>query len=58
VIRKTGNPIFDLIQENDNKAKKEGESDFNPIEFANYPRLVGNPIADITILRDSGIQGI
>jgi hypothetical protein len=58
VIRKTGNPIFDLIQENDSKAKKEGESDFNPIEFANYPILVGNPIADITILRDSGIQGI
>ena len=59
IIRNTGNPIIDMILKHDFKDKKieEGEY-FTTTEESVYPRLTGNPIADIALFRETGIQGI
>jgi len=32
------------------------ESNYSPVEYANYPNLTGNPVADIAILNQAGFR--
>lgn len=36
-------------------SKKESSS-YSPVEYANYPNLTGNPVADIAILNQAGFR--
>lgn len=36
--------------------KRKTESAYNPVEYANYPNLTGNPVADIAILNQAGFR--
>lgn len=59
VIRNTGNPIVDMILKEDFKGEKADEGEyFTTTEESIYPRLTGNVIADIALLRSRGVQGI
>ena len=35
---------------------KKKESNYSPAEYANYPNLTGNPVADIAILNQAGFR--
>lgn len=35
---------------------KPKESNYSPVEYANYPNLTGNPVADIAILNQAGFR--
>ena len=35
---------------------KPKESNYSPAEYANYPNLTGNPVADIAILNQAGFK--
>jgi YVTN family beta-propeller protein len=58
VNRNTGNPIIDMILKHDFKDGKTEDGYYTTTEKSIYPRLTGNPIADIALFRESGVQGI
>ena len=38
------------------RRKVQTESSYSPVEYANYPNLTGNPVADIAILNQAGFR--
>lgn len=37
-------------------SQKHNYSNYSPVEYANYPNLTGNPVADIAILNQAGFR--
>lgn len=48
--------IWNLISTIYKIRKVQTESNYSPVEYANYPNLTGNPVADIAILNQAGFR--
>lgn len=56
-INRTGNPIVDIVMENEANKILAGESGFTSlVQYAFYPHLTGNPVADIALLNSAGFK--
>ena len=47
-----------MILKEDFKDEKKEDGYYTTTEESIYPRLTGNPVADISLLRSRGVQGI